>query len=84
VFTGPRKEIAAVFESKEWKELCEKSRISTRTKYIDSDRVERIKIKAHTVTDVIEEYVDRVYSGGMDKALIKKTMRQLFDNYDKK
>lgn len=84
VFTGPRKEIAAVFDSKEWKKLCEKSRISTRTKYVDSDRVERIKIKAHTITDVVEEYVDRVYSGGVDKSLIKKTMRQLFDNYDKK
>ena len=83
VFTGPRKEIAAVFDSKEWKKLCGKSRISTRTKYIDSDRVERIKIKAHTVTDVVEEYVDRVYAGGVDKGLIKKTMRQLFDNLDK-
>jgi hypothetical protein len=83
VFTGPRKEIAAVFDSKEWKKLCEKSRISTRTKYIDSNRVERIKIKAHTVTDVVDEYIDRVYSGGVDKAVIKKTMRQLFDNVDK-
>jgi DNA repair exonuclease SbcCD nuclease subunit len=83
VFTGPRKEIAAVFDSKEWKKLCEKSRISTRTKYVDSNRVERIKIKAHTVTDVVDEYIDRVYSGGIDKTTIKKTMRQLFDNLDK-
>jgi len=83
VFTGPRKEITAVFDSKEWKNLCEKSRISTRTKYTDSNRVERIQIKAHTVADVVEEYVDRVYSGGISKSLIKKTMRQLFDNYDK-
>ena len=83
VFTGPRKEIAAIFESKDWKKLCEKYRISTRTKYVDSDRVERIKIKANTVTDIVEEYVDKVYSGGIDKLLIKKTMRQLFDNYDK-
>jgi len=84
VFTGPRKEIAAIFDSKDWKKLCEKSRISVRTKYVDSDRVERIKIQAHTVTDVVEEYIDRVYSGALDKDLIKKTMRQLFDNYDKK
>jgi len=83
VFTGPRKEIAAIFDSKQWKKLCEKFRISTRSKYTDSNRVERIKIKSHTVTDIAEEYIDRIYSGGIDKELIKKTMRQLFDNYDK-
>lgn len=83
VFTGPRKEISALLDSKEWKSLCTKVHISTRTKYVDSNRVERVKINAHTVTDVTNEYIDKVYSGGVDKILIKKTMRQLFDNLDK-
>ncbi len=83
VLEGPRKEVSALMASKEWKALCTKSRISTRTKHTDSDRVEKIRIKANTVAGVAEEYIDRVYSGGVDKELIKKTMRQLFDNYDK-
>jgi DNA repair exonuclease SbcCD nuclease subunit len=83
VFTGQRKEIAALLDSKEWKSLCNKTNISTRTKYIDTDRIERVKIHAHTTIDVAMEYVDKVYAGGLDKALIKKTMRQLFDNVDK-
>lgn len=83
VFTGPRKEISALLDSKEWKSLCNKVHISTRTKYIDSNRVQQVKINSYTVTDIAAEYIDKVYSGGLDKALIKKTMRQLFDNFDK-
>jgi len=83
IFNGPRKEIVSLFNSKEWKLLCSNARISTRTNYSDSSKVERVRIDTFTVTDIFEEYIDKIYIGGLDKNLIKTTMRQLFDNYDK-
>lgn len=83
VFNGPRKEIISLFNSKEWKQLCQDAHVSTRTNYTDSNKVERVRINTYTVTDIFEEYIDKVYTGGLDKDLIKKTTRQLFDNYDK-
>lgn len=80
---GPRKEIAGLLESREWKNISNDNNISTRTKYIDSDRINKIKIKSNTISGILDEYIDKIYSGNLDKDTIKIVAKQLFESTNK-
>ena len=77
VLSGPRREIASLLLSETWKQLCKTHTVSLRTKYTDSVKVDRVKIKATGTVDIVYEYIDRVYSGSLDKEAMKRALADL-------
>jgi len=82
--TGPRAEIFSYLDSKKWSNLQKKYSIRARPTYIDNNKVEKKKISSINMSDIVCEYIDSIYSGSIEKTLLKDKAVQLLDNVDKK
>lgn len=82
--TGPKAEIVAYIDSKEWSELCGEYSIRIKPEYNDKSKISNKKIKSITMQDIVCEYVDNIYSGALDKKLIKKKALQVLDKTGEK
>lgn len=68
--TGPRVELNALLDSADFKRLRDGHSIRVRTTYTDRDKV-RVKVTATTSESAVMQYIDTVYSGELDKGLLK-------------
>ena len=68
---GPKPEIVAYMKSKNWLNLQKKVSIRIKPEFMSGDKVERIKIKSVNINDVVNEYIDSVYNGSLDKDMLK-------------
>jgi len=66
---GPKAEVVAYLDSKQFSAFKKDKHIRTRANYTDTQK-EQIKIQAVTVDDIISSYVQKVYSGMLDKQTI--------------
>lgn len=82
--TGPRAEIISYLDSKKWSNLQKKHSVRVRPTYTDSNRVEKKKISSITISDIVCDYVDSIYAGGLDKTVLKHKAMQLLNKTDKK
>jgi DNA repair exonuclease SbcCD nuclease subunit len=82
--TGPKAEVSAYIDSKQWKTLFELC-LSLRVKpvYIDKEKLTKTRLVAVSVRDVICEYIDKIYNGSLDKTDLKDTALELFSKADK-
>lgn len=78
--TGPKAEIVHYLDSKKWANLQKKQSIRVRPTYIDSNRVERKKISAIKMSDIVCEYIDNIYNGSIDRDILKDKAVQLLNN----
>jgi DNA repair exonuclease SbcCD nuclease subunit len=69
--TAPRAELSAYANSKQVSNLRQKVQIRFKFHYNDKQKVDRVKIKSSKVSDVVSEYIDKVYQGSIDKSIIK-------------
>lgn len=69
--TAPRAELSAYANSKQVASLRQKTQIRFKFHYNDKQKVDRVKIKSSKVSDVVSEYIDKVYQGSIDKSIIK-------------
>jgi DNA repair exonuclease SbcCD nuclease subunit len=80
--TGPKAEIVSYLDSKKWLNLQKKHHVRVRPIYTDSNRVEKKKISSVNMSDIVCEYIDNIYSGSLDKSVLKDKAAQLLNNTD--
>lgn len=67
--TGPKVEMAAYFKSKEYVKLTKDKKVVLKATPNDKNK-QKVQIKATSIEDIMNEYVNKVYDGGLDKRLI--------------
>lgn len=75
--SGPKVELAAYFKSKKYLKLIEGKNVVSKTIPIDSEKQNRVKIEAVSPEGIVSEYINKVYSGGEDKAQIINKAHQI-------
>ena len=70
---GARADVTALLESPTLKKLKKAYQIQERTSFTDLAK-ERVKIEASSADTLIDEYLDKVYDGLVDKVELKKTI----------
>lgn len=68
---GPKAEVLAYIDSEKLAELRLTKSIRIKPEYNDKDKQMRVKIKSSSMNQIVDEYVDRVYQGALDKDVIK-------------
>lgn len=69
--TGWKAEVGAFFASGEVKEALRDVKYKVNPTFLDKEK-KLIQIKSSKFSDIIVEYIDRIYNGSMDKDLLKK------------
>jgi len=75
--SGPKAELSAYFKSKKYFDLTTDKNVVVKATPIDSEKQNRIQIKASSTNEIISEYVQKVYSGGADKLLIIQKAQEI-------
>jgi len=70
--TGPKAELIGYLGSKGSREILAKKNIKVKTVFTDKEK-KLIQIKATSINLIIGEYIDKVYTGAIDRELLKKT-----------
>lgn len=77
--TGPKVELAAYFKSKGFLSLIKDKKVVTKAIPTDKNK-QKIQIKATSIDDIMSEYVNKVYDGGLDKQLILQKVKDIITN----
>lgn len=77
--TGPKVEMAAYFKSKKYVDLVKDKKIVLKATPNDKNK-QKIQIKATSIEDIMNEYVSKVYDGGLDKQLILQKTLDIIKN----
>ena len=73
---GPRAEIKALLESKDILDLKRRAQVVFKTEFTDTVKSSRTQISAPTVYSMAEQYVDKIYSGAIDKHELKSILKR--------
>lgn len=73
---GPRAEIKALLESKDILDLKRRTQVVFKTEFTDAIKSLRTQISAPTVYSMAEQYVDKIYSGAIDKIELKNLLKR--------
>lgn len=74
--TGPKVELSAYLKTKEYLSIIKDAHVLP--KLIANDKVkQKVSIKATSISDIMHEYVDKVYDGNIDKQLILQKIDKL-------
>jgi DNA repair exonuclease SbcCD nuclease subunit len=68
---GPKPEIIAYMKSKDWLKLQKKYNTRIKPEFVSGEKVERVKIKSADIYNIVDEYIDKVYDGALDKDVLK-------------
>lgn len=74
--TGPKAEITAYLDSKQAKKLFAGKSIKIKTVFTDKEK-KLTKIKALSVDSIVNEYINKVYSGSLDKDQLQAKSMEL-------
>lgn len=77
--TGPKVEMAAYFKSKEYVALTKGKKVVLKAIPNDKNK-QKVQIKATSIEDIMDEYVTKVYDGGLDKQLILQKTLDIIKN----
>jgi DNA repair exonuclease SbcCD nuclease subunit len=75
---GPKTEIISYINSKDFCTIIKDKRVRIRPIFTDKEK-KKHTIKASSINDIISQYIDVVYSGGLDKVLLKSKALNLLD-----
>jgi len=73
---GPRAEIKALLESDKILDLKRRTQVVFKTEFTDTLKSNRTQISAPTVYSMAEQYVDKIYSGAIDKYELKSLLKK--------
>lgn len=73
---GPRAEVKSFLESKYILDLKKSVKVSFKVEFTDAIKTSRTQISAPTVYSMAEQYIDKIYSGAMDKISLKETVKK--------
>ena len=78
--TGPRAELTQYLKSKKHLKSIEGKNTVIKLDLIDAEKQNRIKIQASSPSLIVSEYVDKIYSGSLDKQLIIRKAQEIINN----
>ena len=73
---GPKAEIIAYLDSPEWTELAKTYSVRIKPEYNDKEKTKKVSIKSNTIDDILNDYVDKIYKGAIDKDSIKTKIQE--------
>lgn len=73
--TGPKAEVIGYLGSKKGKSITVNRDVKIKTIFTDKEK-RQVRIEALSLDSIVNEYIDKVYSGAIDKDLLKETARQ--------
>lgn len=73
---GPRAEIKALLESNSILDLKRTTQVVFKTEFTDTLKSNRAQISAPTIYSMTEQYVDKIYSGSIDKRELKSILKK--------
>jgi DNA repair exonuclease SbcCD nuclease subunit len=77
--TGPKAEVLGYLGSKKGKNLTVGRDVKIKTVFTDKDK-RLVRIEALSLSHIVSEYIDKVYSGSIDKDLLKLTAKDVFES----
>jgi len=77
--SGPKIELAAYFKSEIFLDLIKGKKVVTKAIPTDKNK-QKVQIKATSIEDIMSEYVNKVYDGGLDKQLILHKINDIITN----
>jgi DNA repair exonuclease SbcCD nuclease subunit len=78
--TGPKFELTSYLKSKKYTDLISDKNVIVKSNLIDAEKQNRVKIEASSPSKIVSEYVDKVYSGSLDKQLIIRKAQEIINN----
>lgn len=78
--TGPKAELSHYLKSKKHTSSLEGKNIVIKLNLIDSEKQNRVKIQASSPSNIVSEYVDKVYNGSIDKQLIIRRANEIINS----
>lgn len=73
---GPRAEIKALLESDKILDLKRRTQVVFKTEFTDTVKSNRTQISAPTIYSMAEQYIDKIYSGAIDKYELKSILKK--------
>jgi DNA repair exonuclease SbcCD nuclease subunit len=73
---GAKPEILSLLNSKKYKEIIKDINIKVKTNFIDKEK-KKIAIEVKTLDSIVTDYINKVYSGSLDKAILLKIAKDL-------
>jgi len=73
---GPKPEILSLLNSKKYKDLIKDVDVKVKTNFIDKEK-KKVTIEVKTIDSIVTDYVNKVYSGSLDKAILIKVAKEL-------
>ncbi len=80
--TGPKAEIGSFLDSKETRKLFEGVDVKVKTNFTDKEK-KLVKIKSVAIDSIMNEYIDKVYSGSLDKTELSLKSLELLEKVRK-
>jgi DNA repair exonuclease SbcCD nuclease subunit len=80
--TGPKGEIISFLEAKATKKLFDGVDVKIKTNFTDKEK-KLVKIKSVSVDSIMNEYIDKVYSGSLDKNELNLKSLELLEKVHK-
>jgi hypothetical protein len=77
--TGPKAEVAAYIESAKYLKLVKGLSIRLKTVFTDKER-KKVAISAISMEQVLSEFVDKVYSGSLDKDKVLQKAKEVLEH----
>jgi hypothetical protein len=77
---GQRSEVKAFLSSDMIRDVRNTVHVTFRTAYTDSVKENKVSISAPTISKMTEQYVDKVYSGSLDKKTLKTTLSKYMES----
>lgn len=77
--SGPKSELTPYLKSSKYNNLISNKNVIVKSNLIDSDKQNRIKIEATSPSKIVSDYVDKVYSGALDKQLIIRKAQEIIN-----
>jgi DNA repair exonuclease SbcCD nuclease subunit len=79
--TGPKTEVIGYLGSKKGKSITVNRDVKIKTIFTDKEK-KQIRIEATSLSSIISQYIDKVYSGSIDKDLLKSTASEVLKSLD--
>lgn len=79
--TGPKAEILGYLDSKDGKSISTGRDVKIKTVFTDKEK-RQVRIEALSLKYILSEYIDKVYSGSIDKELLKLKASDLLQEVD--
>lgn len=74
---GERSELNSLIFHSSMDKLRKSRTIKFRPKYLNSTKIRRAQIKSSSIKEILEEYVDKIYSGALDKEKLKNILSEV-------